>query len=330
MPPPKSSQKAGRVVRRTLADGTQAEYQYPPWAEPKTSGRYPADSVGGLIVAWKLSPEWRRLAATTRSYYTMYLKDLERLARSPASDIKRRDILALRDAIAVSRGNAAADAFVQACGSLFKWALDRDYIQHSPAFRISRLSRGHLPAWTPEQAATAIKHLPEDYRRLVVLALHTGQRRGDLCTLTWSAYDGVTIRLTQQKTGAALVIPVTPALRDELDTWKRTASAVTILTRDGLPWVLRRLSIQLPRALARIEGFPAGLNVHGLRKLAAANLAAAGCSTHEIASITGHKTLAMVQLYTASVDQERLAQTAIARLTTGKYNNLQTPNKALK
>lgn len=330
MPPQRSSKKAGRVVRRTLADGTRAEYRYPPWTEPKTEGPYPADSLGGLIVAWKISPEWRRLAATTRSYYSIYLKELERLARRPAADITRRDILTLRDAIAASRGDGAADAFTKTAGAVFKWALDRERIQHSPVFRVALLSHGHLPAWTPEQAAAAIKHLPEDYRRVAVLALHTGQRRGDLCALTWTAYDGVTIRLTQQKTGAALVIPVTPMLRDELDAWKRTASAVTILTRRGLPWVPQHLSKLLPAALARIEGFPPGLNVHGLRKLAAANLAAAGCSTHEIAAITGHRTLAMVQLYTASVDQERLAQAAIGRLTTGKYKDRQTTRKVLK
>ena len=56
------------------------------------------------------------------------------------------------------------------------------------------------------------------------------------------------------------------------------------------------------------------LPVHGLRKLAAAELAAAGCTTHEIASITGHRTLAMVQLYTQSVSQETLARSAIVRL----------------
>jgi hypothetical protein len=32
-------------------------------------------------------------------------------------------------------------------------------------------------------------------------------------------------------------------------------------------------------------GLPGELNVHGLRKLAAASLADAGCSTHEIAAI---------------------------------------------
>ena len=61
-----------------------------------------------------------------------------------------------------------------------------------------------------------------------------------------------------------------------------------------------------------------GLNLHGLRKLAAVRLAEAGCSLHEIAAITGHESLAQVSLYTADVDQERLALAAVTRLKTGQ------------
>jgi integrase len=64
------------------------------------------------------------------------------------------------------------------------------------------------------------------------------------------------------------------------------------------------------------EELPPNLNIHGLRKLAASNLAEAGCSTKEIAAITGHETLAMIELYTKSADQKRLATAAIHRLQT--------------
>jgi hypothetical protein len=38
--------------------------------------------------------------------------------------------------------------------------------------------------------------------------------------------------------------------------------------------------------------------MHGLRKVAARDLAEAGCSVHEIMSVTGHKSLAEVERYT--------------------------------
>ncbi|MCZ6773322.1 MAG: tyrosine-type recombinase/integrase, partial [Proteobacteria bacterium] len=53
---------------------------------------------------------------------------------------------------------------------------------------------------------------------------------------------------------------------------------------------------------------------HGLRYTAAARLAEAGCSLKEIASITGHKSLAMIEKYSREADQKRLAGAAIFAL----------------
>ncbi|WP_062017988.1 tyrosine-type recombinase/integrase [Gluconobacter japonicus] len=48
----------------------------------------------------------------------------------------------------------------------------------------------------------------------------------------------------------------------------------------------------------REAGLPAGCSPHGLRKAAARRLAEAGCTTHQIAAITGHRSLAEVARYT--------------------------------
>lgn len=40
-----------------------------------------------------------------------------------------------------------------------------------------------------------------------------------------------------------------------------------------------------------------------------------GATTHEIAAVTGHRTLGMVQHYTESVDREKLAERAVNRKT---------------
>ena len=172
----------------------------------------------------------------------------------------------------------------------------------------------------------AEKGLPEHLRRVVVLARYTGQRRGDLCAMTWAAFDGETIRVKQQKTGAELVIPCHPTLRDELIEWRKNTRSVTVLTNTlGRPWEAQHLSHELPTGLARL-GMRARLNVHGLRKLAAASLADVGCTIHEIAAITGHTTLSMIAHYTRSADQERLAEAAIVRLQTRDKNKPSVKN----
>ena len=70
-----------------------------------------------------------------------------------------------------------------------------------------------------------MRHLPENLRRAVILARYTGQRRGDLILMRWDQYDGKVIRLRQQKTAVDLVIPVHPALKVELDSWKARREA---------------------------------------------------------------------------------------------------------
>jgi integrase len=311
LPQPSSKKRAGRTVRKTLADGSVKVYRYPvhkPRAVPA------ADTMRALLRAYEASPDFAALAKATRAQYLIYLRPWLKVAEARPRDVTRRDILAARDAIATTRGLGAATAFGRVTGALFAWALDREWVDHNPAARLRALPNGELPAWSEAQISTALDRLPEPLRRVVVLALHTGQRRGDLCAMAWSQYDGRAIRLRQAKTGAALVIPCHPALRDELDAWAQAKAGPLILAspRTGA-WQPAHLSREMKRALAEI-GLPARLNVHGLRKAAARRLAEAGCSALEIAAITGHRTLGMVAHYTRSADQERMAGAAVSRL----------------
>ena len=327
-----SRRRADRVVRKTLADGTVKEYRYPAAVKKPAKPQRSTDTIGALIGSHKLSPEWNSLAEVTRAGKLVYLKTLEKIGHIKVRDLSRREILELRDAIAVKRGHGAANAFVQTVSTLLAWARDRNWIEHSPAVGVKTLPGGHLRAWTAQEADQAELLLPEAFRRVVVLARHTAQRRGDLCAMTWSAYDGRTIKLRQMKSGRnapLLVIPVNPILKAELDVWRAEASSVQILTApSGRPWTPEHLSHVLPDALQDI-GLSKGLNVHGLRKLAATSLADAGCSAHEIMAITGHTTLSMVQLYTATADQERLAHAAMDRLHAPRIQPLQPVKKPL-
>ncbi len=275
MPLFKPSSRKPRVVRKRLADSSLKTYTHA--RQTARAPRFDPQSIGALTVAYRLSPDWTALAEQTRRTYNVYLKELERLQNQPVEAITRRMILDLRDGIAVSRGRGASAGFVRSASALFGWAVDRDWIAASPVHRVKILPGGHLAAWTLAQADHAMRALPEHYRRVVVLALYTGQRRGDLVRLPWSAYDGHTIRLTQQKTHARLVLPAHPELRAELDAWHLEArSSIILTTARGLPWMPQHLSHTLPMALARV-GLPP-LGVHGLRKLAATRLATQGAA----------------------------------------------------
>jgi integrase len=53
---------------------------------------------------------------------------------------------------------------------------------------------------------------------------------------------------------------------------------------------------------------------HGLRKASCRRMAEAGCSAHEIASVSGHMSLKEVQRYCDAADQARMAQRAAERV----------------
>lgn len=312
---PKS--KPGRkpkIVRKRLADGTIKVYAYE--RAGKVAQRRDRDTIATLIQAYQNSPEWRGLSAATQDRYVRYLRPVAKIGHYKAVDLARREVRSLRDAIAATGKPQAANAFVRAVSVLFQWGIKADWVEHNPATGIQAIPGGHFPAWTPDITAQALDVLPEHLRRLVLLALYTGQRRADLCRLAWSNYDGARIRLTQGKTGTPLVIPVHPVLKAAMDGWERRAATVLVNAR-GWPWKPGSASHGMKLAIDRLN-LPPTWNIHGLRKLAATNLAEAGCSTHEIAAITGHKTLQMVSLYTRGADQERMATAAIVRLQTRK------------
>ena len=325
--------KGVRAVLRRRADGSTAWDWYcretntrlpdpasPDFAAALQAARRPQPkhaegTIGAALLSMERSPEFRTLAPRTQWKRLHYLQPLHDLSHRPLATLRRMDILELRDRMAEGSGPAAGNAFAQAVAAFYAWAVDRGLLEYSPAQRIRPIPTGHWLAWTEHEAQHAMREFPEPARRAVVLAYHTGQRRGDLIRLPWTAVAGGRLRLVQEKTKTPLSLPLHPDLAAELEEWRKGATAVTVLTGpSGRPWTRENLSKQV-QAACTAAGMRPGLNLHGLRKLAAARLAEAGASVHEIAAVTGHASLAMVALYTKSADQERLADAAVIRLS---------------
>ena len=299
-----------RVVKNRLADGTVKEYRYP---AIKSAEPPPTQNVGALLRAYQYSPEFRSLAKQSQKTYLLHIRHIEVLAKIDIAQLKRKSVLSMRDALAITSGPSTANMTLKILVGILNWGIDREWLVSNPAARIKKLQTGHFPAWTAAEADFAEAHFPEHLRRLVILARYTGQRRSDLVGLLWSAYNGQSIKVVQQKTKVTLMVPVHPKLKAELDVWKAEARSIYILTmQSGLPMMPHSASEAVLRKVKSL-GMRKGLNIHGLRKLAAAELANAGCSMHEIASITGHKSYAMISLYTASASQENMAVSAVKK-----------------
>jgi integrase len=179
--------------------------------------------------------------------------------------------------------------------------------------KLPKIKSDGIHAWSEIEISQYEKHwaIGTKQRLVLALALYTGQRRGDLVRMGRQHIRNGDIEVRQEKTRTVLVIPMHANLVAVLEA---TASEHLMLltTETGKPYAPNDLSDEF-RSWCDAAGLPSECSLHGLRKAAARRLAEAGCSAHEIAAITGHKTLKEVELYTKSADQVRLARQAIAR-----------------
>ena len=121
----------------------------------------------------------------------------------------RREFLDWREKVARTSGEREADNRLSAVSAMLTWAVERGHISanHLRGFkRLYHADRSEI-IWLPEHVAAFMKVAPLEMQRALILALHTGQRQGDLLRLPWSAYDGSTDHLAP---GQGAPRPVTP------------------------------------------------------------------------------------------------------------------------
>ena len=272
--------------------------------------------MAALVVAYKGSADWSNLRPATKTDYLKVLDPLqERFGHLAVATMPREFVLSLRDEYASKDGKPTprrANRFIAVLRLLLSWGVDRGWRKDNPALRPKLLRTGAgYRSWNAQEVRTFLDSATPELRLASLLAVCTGQRKGDLLRMPWTAYDGSGVELVQAKTGARLWVPAHRALRDALDCTQRRA--VTILTRpDGRPWGEDHFNHAFGAAVK--EAGLEGLVFHGLRHTAATWLAEAGCTPHQIAAITGHKTLAMVARYTEQAGQRQRATAAIRRL----------------
>jgi len=149
----------------------------------------------------------------------------------------------------------------------------------------------------------------------LLLALWTGQRQGDLIRLAWSQYDGTHIR--QGKTKARVLIPVGAPLKIVLDARRPEKAEGPILRNSfGGPWTSDGSRASWGKAFERAKLGDADLHFHDLRGTAVTRLALSGCTTPQIAAITGHSPRDVDEILKAHYlgGQAELADRAIVKL----------------
>ena len=175
-------------------------------------------------------------------------------------------------------------------------------------------SNEHRP-WTATEitAYETIHPIGSKARLAFALGYYTAQRRSDAVRMGRQHVSGGYIQVRQDKTNVVLDIPLHPRLRTIIDAAAADDHLTFLITKTGKPYGANDFSDQF-RQWCNEAGLPRDCHFHGLRYSAAKMLAEAGCTPHQIAAITGHQTLAMVQKYSKTAEQRRLATEAMAKL----------------
>ena len=216
----------------------------------------------------------------------------------------RRDFMDWREKVARTSGEREADNRLSATSAMLTWAVERGHISanHLRGFRrLYHADRSEI-IWLPEHVAAFMAAARIEMQRAMILALHTGQRQGDLLRLAWSAYDGASITVRQGKArrgkslGPPIVVPCTMALRRMLDGMERV-SPLILTTKTGQSFKKRYFTrlwdgTATAAGLARIAlpgfGEPVRLHFHDLRGTTVTLLSESGSNPQQIATITGH------------------------------------------
>lgn len=281
--------------------------------------------------AWKIlttrSPEWKALDPATIYEQT---RAAERFLMSAAiegkdllfrdvefSEINRRHVRALL--ARMSDRPHAAKKVLRLLRKLVAVALDEDWIEVDPTAGIK-----HAPdyvgwrAWTDDERRAYETRWPvgSTPRLVYALGLYTGQRRGDLCRMTWDDVADGEIHVVQGKTAKELWLPVHPALAACLAATPRRGPTI-LVTQYGQPFSDKSLGMRMMDWTAA-AGIAKGATIHGLRKTLGKLLAESGATTRELMDVLGHDDIAHAELYSRAADQRRMARHGFDKLEGGR------------
>lgn len=204
--------------------------------------------------------------------------------------------------------NNAANKVRKNLAALWEWGKKFHGLPPVNPFREApKFPHDEDPRYVPPEADfwTVFEVADESQRLMLLVALHTGARRGEIFRLTWEDVDleGRKIRLGTRKTASHGLrydwLPLTDVLYDALSAAKGLKQSGYVFTdsRTGEPFVTRK---RLMKSLCDKAGVkPFGF--HAIRHLSATILAYAGLDIPTVQAILRHQNPNTTARYIASL-----------------------------
>ncbi len=161
----------------------------------------------------------------------------------------------------------------------------------------ARAGRARANAWRKERGYALLPAIPargyaDHLTPLVLLAINTGLRRGELTSLTWADVDlqrkALTVAGSNAKSGKTRHVPLNKEAVDVLTRWQRQVPAGRLFDVVSV-----RKAFNAVLAEAGITGF----RFHDLRHTFASKLVMAGADLYVVRDLLGHASIAMTERY---------------------------------
>lgn len=310
--------KGVNSVKKKLADGSTVWYHYDRQvggkidsnAAPKSRSlalavkahREAAKPAPDNTVADLIERYWRQFklrddrSETTKKDYRRHLNRIkEEFGTLPIAGLNnhtiRKDFYDWRDELAET-SKRQADYTLQVLSAMLSWAVDRTEIHSNHILKFTKIYTVDRSdnVWLPEHFMAFSKASTPSVLWAVAFALYTGQRQADLFRLKRHQYNGDVIHLTQSKGGRRVVIPVHQHLKRIITTIPENDHGLFLVSpRDKVPWDRHNFGTRFRIVRKRAGLEEADLRFHDIRGTAVTILSECGCTTQEIAAITGHK-----------------------------------------
>ncbi len=273
------------------------------------------------------SPDFTGLSEIGQKNYKTFLKPARRWGGDhKLSQFTIGAVLEFRDSMADRP--YMANNVITALRRVFSWGVRRGHMASNPAAKPGRIKAPKRRAvWSPadEKAFldTAAKTDPM-MGLAFMLAAYTAQRQGDILAMMWHQFSwapesvGAHITLRQAKTGTLVQVPCHADLLAALDSAPR--KGITILTND---WGGRFTAVYFRnrwRAVTLAAGLD-GLQHRDLRRTAMVRMSEAGCTTQQIAAVSGHEIATTTRILDTYIPRTaKMAEAAILKWEGRKGN----------
>ena len=281
--------KTGEAKRRTMAE---------------LIGRYIQDVLPG-------KPKNIRIQTQQLTWWRDQIGAYTLADITPSLIAEYRDKLAGGETVrGTQRSPATVNRYLAALSHVLTIAVTEwEWLDDSPMRKVRKPteSRGRVRFLTDDERPRLLKACKESGNSylypVVVLALSTGMRQGEIMGLSWDNVDLIKGRaiLHETKNGERRAVAITGHALDllkEMSKVRRIDSKLIFPSKEIAPQKPQKpMDLRTPWEAALKKAEISDFKFHDLRHSAASYLAMNGASLAEIAEVLGHKTLQMVKRY---------------------------------